>query len=192
MLADLLGLSRWQRTDSVAGLATAVPVAGTFARLFPGTRIVCLHRACSDVVRATLHASPWGLAGPAYAAFTTAHPASTTAALTAYWSTHTTSLLAFEQAHPEICHRVRYEDLGTDSFSFSAVSDFLGLEIPSTSLAAWRYDIAASQSRDAGGPDADFPAGQVPLGLLKRANDLMKRLGYQPIGPATPPARTDT
>lgn len=170
-------------------VATAAPdAAATFARLFPGTRILCLHRACPDVVRAALHASRWGLAGPAYAAFTSAHPASTTAALTAYWSTHTTSLLAFEQAHPGICHRVRYEDLGAGSLS--ALSDFLGLEHPGTPPPAWLYDESAGQAPGTGGADAGFPAGQVPPGLLERANGLMERLGYRPIGPAAPPART--
>jgi hypothetical protein len=183
MITTLLarhGKPRW------CEIATADPdAAGTFAHLFPGTRIVCLHRACPDVARAAIHASPWGLAGPEYAPFTAAHPASTTAALTAYWVTRTTALLNFEQAHPGICHRLRYEDLGDDSLSRSALPDFLGLEEAATGLPAPPRDEAAGQVRYAGGPDDSFPAGQVPAPLLSRANSLMRQLGYQPISPAT-------
>jgi hypothetical protein len=165
-------------------IATAAPdAAATFLRLFPGTRIVCLHRACPDVVRTALHASPWGLAGPGYAPFTSAYPGSTTAALTSYWATHTTSLLSFEQAHPGICHRVRYEDLAADSLS--SLSDFLKLQDPGPDPAAWLHDEAADPSRNAAGPDADFPAGQVPPSLLERANSLMEKLGYPPMRPVT-------
>jgi hypothetical protein len=162
-------------------VATAAPdAAGTFLRLFPSTRIVCLHRAWPDVVRAALDASSWGLAGPAYAPFTSAYPGSTTAALTAYWATHTTSLLSFEQAHPGTCHRVRYEDLAADSLS--SLPDFLRLQDPGPDPAAWLHDEAAGPARGTGSPDADFPARQVPPSLLERANGLMERLGYRPVG----------
>jgi hypothetical protein len=179
MLTALLarqGKRRW------CEVATAAPdAAATFARLFPGTRIVCLHRGCPDVVRAALNASPWGLAGPMYASFTSAHPASTAAALTAYWAAHTSSLLAFERAHPEICYRVRYEDLGADCLS--GLSDFLGLEDPGYRPAAWLFEVTADPAHSATSPETGFPAGQVPPVLLERANDLMERLGYRPVRP---------
>jgi len=65
--------------------ATAPPRSTeTFLRLYPGTRIICLHRGCADVIRAALHASPWGLSGTSFAPFTAAYPGSTVAALAAY------------------------------------------------------------------------------------------------------------
>jgi Sulfotransferase family len=170
-------------------IATAAPdAAGTFTRLFPGTRIICLYRACPDVVRAAVHASPWGLAGPEYAPFTTTYPASTIAALTAYWTTHTTSLLTFEQAHPGTCHRLRHEDLAADSFS--CLPDFLRPHDPGLRPATWPHDEAADPACGAAGPGTDFPAGQVPSLLLERANGLMEKLGYQPMRPGTTPARS--
>jgi hypothetical protein len=184
MITTLLvryGKRRW------CEIATAAPDAAVaFARLFPGTRVVCLHRSCPDVVRSAAHASPWGVAGAEFAPFTSAHPASTAAALTAYWAARTMSLLAFEQAHPGICRRLRYEDLAADSLS--GLSDFLGLSDPGPDSAAWLYDEAAEPVRDATGPAVSFPAGQLPPPLLDRANSLMQRLGYRPLEPGASPA----
>lgn len=164
-------------------IATAAPdTAGTFAYLFPGTQIICLHRACPDVARAAIHASPWGLVGHEYAPFTTAHPASTAAALTAYWVARTTALLTFERAHPETCHRLRYEDL-TDSPA--SLPDFLRPRDPDPRPAAWLDDEAANLDIGTSGPDTGFPVEQIPPSLLERANSLMKQLGYQPLRPAT-------
>jgi hypothetical protein len=166
-------------------VATAAPdAAAAFARLFPGARIVCLHRACPGVVLAALQASPWGLAGAEFAPFTSVHPASTAAALTAYWTARTMSLLDFEQAHSGVCCRVRYEDLAADSLS--GLPGFLGLQDPGSGSAAWLYDEAAEPARCATGPSCDFPARQIPPALLMRANGLMEKLGYKPIASGDP------
>jgi hypothetical protein len=166
-------------------VATAVPDAAVaFVRLFPGARIVCLHRACPDVVRAAVQASPWGLAGVEYAPYTSAYPASTAAALTACWAARTAGLLAFEQAHPGICQRLRYEDVAAGSLS--GLSGFLGLTGPGP--ASWLCDEAADPAHGPAGMDVGFPAGQVPPALLERASGLMEKLGYRPLGPAARPA----
>jgi hypothetical protein len=168
-------------------VATAAPdAAAAFTRLFPGARIVCLHRACPDVVRAAVQASPWGLAGVEYAPFTSAYPASTAAALTAHWAARTTSLLAFEQAHPGICQRLRYEDLAAGSLS--SLSGFLGLTGPGPGPASWADDEAADPAHGTAGMHVGFPAGQLPPALLERASGLMEKLGYRPLGPAAGPA----
>ena len=165
-------------------VATAAPDAATaFVRLFPSTRIVCLHRAWQDVVGAAVRASPWGLSGAEFTPFVSAHPASAAAALTAYWVARTTSLLAFEQAHPGICHRVRYEDLAGDSVS--GLSSFLGLADQGPVPSAWLYEDSAVPARGTTSPGPGFPAGQLPPPLLERASALMESLGYQPHGLAT-------
>jgi hypothetical protein len=168
-------------------VATAAPdAAAAFARLFSGVRIVCLHRACPDVVRAAVHASPWGLAGAEYAPFIGAYPASMATALTAHWAARAAWLLAFEEAHPGICHRLRYEDLTADSLT--DLSGFLGLTDPGPDPAAWLYDEAADPAHGTTGMDFGFPAGQIPPALLERANGPMEKLGYRPLGPAAGPA----
>jgi hypothetical protein len=168
-------------------VATAGPdAAGAFVRLFPGTRIVCLHRACPDVVQAAVQASPWGLAGTEYTRFVSTYPASAAAALTAHWAARTTSLLAFEQAHPGTCHRVRYEDLGGDFLA--GLWQFLGLADPGSEMAAWLHDDTAIPAHRRTGPVSGFPTGQLPSPLLERANGLMESLGYRPLGPVIGPA----
>jgi hypothetical protein len=72
---------------------------------------LCLHRACAGVVRAALDASPWGITDPVFTPFIAKYPASTAAALAASWVTATAVMLDFERAHPQVCLRVRFEDL---------------------------------------------------------------------------------
>jgi hypothetical protein len=155
--------------------------AETFLELFPATRVLCLHRNCPDVVYAAVHASPWGPAGQAIAPFVSAHPASTAAALTAYWTVHAGRLLAFERAHPGTCHRVRYEDL--TGGSCSGLHAFLGLDDHGSALPGWAA-ASAPTTADAHDRSAPFPARQIPPGLLDQAGSLMNVLGYPPPGPA--------
>lgn len=165
-------------------LAAAPPMsAETFLQIYPGTRFVCLHRACTDMVYAAIHASPWGLAGPAFAPFTATHPGSTVAALTAYWTAHAGPLVTFEEAHPEVCHRIRYEDLSAGSQA-SALFAFLGLEIPSAGIPGGRDASDITAEPGAAGCATPIPAGQIPPQLLAQANDLAGKLGYLPMAPA--------
>jgi Sulfotransferase family len=110
-------------------VAAANPQAAeAFLGLYPSTRFLCLYRACTGVIRAALDASPWGLTEPMLAPYTRAYPASTAASLTACWVTQTSDLLAFEQAHPGECLRVRFEDLtGDQAEAVGRVTSFLGL-----------------------------------------------------------------
>ena len=174
-------------------IAAAEPSAAqTFLDLFPGTRFVCMHRACQDVIYATLRASPWGLAGQAYAPYTAAYPGSTIAALAAWWTDHAGSILAFEREHPEACMRLRYEDLATDpARTGRQIREFLGLrEVPSLrdSLPDSLPELPGETPRkpaDTPGCGADLPHGQIPPGLLAQVNELHHLLGYPPIGSST-------
>jgi hypothetical protein len=154
----------------------AMPKAATaFAQLYPGTRFVCLHRSCSGFIRAALDASPWGLADPALAPFTTAYPSSTTAALAAYWIAHTRNLLEFEASHPHAVLRVRFEDLaGTQATQ--AVASFL-----STSPGAEESPASGSHTPPGPAPPGAttaIPAGLIPAAVLAQASDLLRQLGY--------------
>jgi hypothetical protein len=158
--------------------------AETFLGLFPGTRFVCLHREASQVIRAALGRSPWGLAGQAYRPFIAAQPGSTVAALATYWIAHTETLLGFEAAHPDECLRVRFEDLpGAMGSTPAALSSFLG-------LAATGYPGPPSPREDdppapdAGAPrSAAVPLEQLPPAVLAQVNDLLGRLGYPSLVP---------
>ena len=62
------GRRRWCEVAAVNPQA-----AETFLGLFPGTRFLCLHRACTGVIRAALDASPWGTTHPAFVPYTRAY-----------------------------------------------------------------------------------------------------------------------
>lgn len=177
------GRPRWCET-----VAADRGAAETFLRLFPATRFICLHRACSDVVYAALRANPWGISGPGFAPFTAAYPGSTVAALAAWWGGHTGSMLAFERAHPDSCLRLRYEDLLADTEATAAgIGDFLGLTgvYPALSVHPVGSGPGAPDpaGADAPGCGVELPAGQLPDALLTHVNGMLARLGYPPIGP---------
>jgi hypothetical protein len=167
--------------------AAAPPrTAETFLQMYPQTRLLCLHRSCADVIDAAIHADPWGLSGPEYASFITAHPASTVAALTAYWTAVTAPLIAFEESHPAACRRVRYEDLADDRYP-DDLFPFLGLQAPRLGLAGREDPDDASPS--SGRADrAPFPADQVSAPLLAQAESLTSQLGYPPLTPEAQPS----
>jgi hypothetical protein len=160
-------------------VAAANPQAAqTFLDLYPGTRFLCLHRACPGVIRAALDASPWGITHAAFVPYTRAYPASTAAALTAYWVEQTGNLLAFERAHPQGCLRVRFEDLtGAQHETAARIEEFLGLagigEQAAPGGDSQQQPIPADALRK-----ANLPADLIPPNLLAQANDLLGQLSY--------------
>jgi Sulfotransferase family len=165
--------------------AAADETAATFLRLFPGARFVCVHRCFSDVARAAIQASPWGLAGQGYGPFLAAYPGSTLAALAAWWTVRTSALLAFERDHPRECLRIRCEDLDADQpGTVSAVASFLGITGTASQAAMLPGDLPAAGTapEPAGsGLELPIPVARLPPALLAQVNDLLERLGYPPL-----------
>ena len=156
----------------------AVPAqeaAEAFLALFPGTRFVCLHREASQVIRAALARSPWGLAGPVYRPFIAARPGSTVAALAEYWAAHTEALLAFEADHPEECLRVRFEDLpGVMVGAPVALNSFLGLAATSDPGPPGPREDDPPEPGAGALPLEALPLGQIPPAVLSPVNDLLE------------------
>jgi sulfotransferase family protein len=177
-IAARTGRTRWCETATVHQDA-----AQTFLTLYPDSRFICLHRACDGVIRAALAARPWGLSGPAFAPYTAAYPASTVAAIAAYWTAYAGPLVAFEAAHPEACRRVRCEDLDAEpDATAGALTAFLGLGAAAITppRPADPDDRPAGGARDA----VPLPVGQLPAPLLGQVNALHAQLGYPPLEPA--------
>jgi hypothetical protein len=164
--------------------------AENFLEVFPATRFICVHRACPDVIFEITRAHPWGLADRGFAAYMVTHPASTVAALAAWWADYAGALLGFEQAHPESCLRVRYEDLVTEpDATTAAIHAFLrldrgpamaGLAPPGGQPVPGRAGLGAP------GCGAQMPAGQLQPQLAARVNAIHELLGYPPLPAATP------
>lgn len=165
-------------------MAMADPsTAETFLQLFPAATFVCLHRACPDVVSAVLRASPWGPSGPVLAPYVSAYPASTAAALSAWWASRAAPLLEFEKDHPQACLRMRFEDLTDDQDgTMRRLRMFLGLSTSDTASSHLRDDAGEAGNPVTGTPATPpFPVDQLPHGLASRINDLHRQLGYQPL-----------
>jgi hypothetical protein len=166
-------------------IATAPPAnAETFLHLYPGTRFLCLHRACPDVIRAGVRASPWGLAAPGVRPFAAAYPGNGVAALAAYWAAWTEPLIEFEQNHRGACHRITYEGLADGSGATAeGIAGFLGLSQVQPGL------TGQPAGPEDPGPAAAIPVGQLPPVLRRQVDMLLERLGYpllaapQPAGP---------
>jgi hypothetical protein len=157
-------------------IATAPPAyAETFLRLYPGTRFLCLHRACPDVICAGVQASPWGLTAPGVRPFAAAYPGNSVAALAAYWAACTEPLLEFEQSHRGACHRIKYEELARGcGATAEGIAEFLGLSQAEPGLLG-PEDLVRPQ---APGRAAPIPLGQLPPVLHGQVDGLLDRLGY--------------
>lgn len=165
------GGSRWCEFISAPPAA-----AGTFARLYPETRFLIVHRRAGAVVRAIIDANRWGLSGPEFAPFVAAHPTSSVTALTSYWAAHTTLELEFEQAHPQSCLRVRTEDLTANAAqAMRNIGEFLSAD--GRGGPPW-----LTQDEDGNRPAAaGLPVNQIPAPLLAQLNELHRKLGYPPV-----------
>lgn len=182
LVMHILAGSGAQRWCEVA--VPAQTAAETFLRLFPGTRFVCLHREVSQVIRAAIAHSPWGLAGPVYRPFVAAQPGSMVAAMAAYWIAHTEALLAFERDHPKACLRVRFEDLpDTPGEPPAVLSFFLGLAATVYHHPLEGYGDSDPVSDEDTSSSAPLPLDQIPPPLLAQVNALLGQLGYPALVP---------
>src|ERR1700729_3235691 len=119
-----VGKQRW--CDKSLGSADS---ADKFLEIFPETKFICLYRNCMDVVDSAIEACPFGLRGYGLEPYASSHPGNSIAAVADYWASHTRSILRFENAHPECCFRLRYEDFVSDPEGVaSRLFDFLGEE----------------------------------------------------------------
>lgn len=184
------GKRRW--CDKSLGTARALP---PFVDLFPKTKIICLYRHCMDVVASGLEASPFGLLGYGFENYVSRFGGNSVAAIAALWCESTGLALEFEEAHPEQCHRVYYEDIvenpervAFELFSFIGVEQDPGITERCFSVThdfhgPGDYKVMTTNrvAADSVGRGVRVPAELVPPALLGPANDLLARLGYAVI-----------
>jgi len=170
------GKARW------CEISFSPPIAAqTVLRLYPGTKFLCLHRSCADVIRVGVKANPWGLAGNGLDQFTLAYPGNSAAALAAYWAESTGQLLRFEQANPAACVQVSYENLAARPDQ-AAQEIFEFLDLPWDSASALGHVETEPAREDCTSmADIEMPADLLPGPLRDRVNDLQVRLGYPPF-----------
>ncbi len=169
--------------------------ADLLAQIYPGTRFVCLYRHPMDVIRSGLDACPFGLNGYGFDEYIAGSPGNAVLALARYWLDHATLIAGAEQAHPNRCLRVRYEDLVEDPESvMQDVYAFIGAEpLPGVARTCFSrgqerfgpadYKIWATKaiSKDSVGTGELVPAGMILPPVAAAINELAGKLGYVPV-----------
>jgi hypothetical protein len=164
-------------------------------QIYPGARFVCLYRHPMDVIRSGLDACPWGLNGYGFDEYIVGSPGNAVLALARYWLDNATLVHEVEQAQPERCHRVRYEDLVEDPEQvMGEVYAFIGARpAPGVAQACFSGDRerfgpadhkiwATSQvSSDSVGRGESVPAGLILPPVTAAINELAAELGYLPV-----------
>jgi hypothetical protein len=167
---------------------TAPDVAASFAQVMPATRFVCVYRSSVPVILAGVQDAGWGLAGQLPATYIMSYPGNSAAALAAYWADSTQALLAFEAAHPELTHRIRYEDVVASPDQVLATArEALALR-PRAAGGLPDPGPQPLDGQDPGDPDpAGLPVEKIPAPLRATMARLHTELGYPPV-PGLAPA----
>jgi protein-tyrosine sulfotransferase len=169
---------------------------GAVHALFPDAKYIVLMRHVMDTVASGIEASPWGFNAYGYLPFVHASPDNFVAALVSYWHAHVDRAVAWERAHPERCHRLRYEDLVSNpEATLSALFAFL--DVPDDPSARHRAlhaqrpmsgpgDYKVGHTReihsDAIGRGRRVPVEMIPPLLLEQTNGLLSEFGYSVLG----------
>lgn len=167
--------------------------AGLLRQIYPQARFVCLYRHPMDMIRSGLEACPFGLNGYGFDQYIAGSPGNAVLALARYWLDNAAAIAAVEEAYPEACHRVRYEDLVEDpegvmqgAYTFLGVGPAPGVGRACFSGERERFGPAdhkiwatSSVSADSVGRGESVPAALIPPQITDAINELAGKLGYR-------------
>ena len=167
---------------------------GLVRELFPEVRMVLVFRHVMDTVASGIEASPWGFNAYGYAPYVQTTPGNTVAALASYWLDHVTTALRWEKEHPEVCHRVRYEDLVLrPDETVVGIQRFLGVgEDPDVLAQAfdresprgpgdYKVEHTTGVHAQSIGRGKRVPVAMLPPALLTALNEKLTALGYDAL-----------
>jgi protein-tyrosine sulfotransferase len=164
-------------------------------RVFPDARHVCLHRNCMDVVHSALEAGRYGFV-EGLAEYARRDPTNLVAAMAESWADKTEWLLAFERAHPDKCHRIKYEAVVFEPASvLPPMFKFLGVGWePALLDAVFRtpHDQGTGHAGDRKirttrkierrvGSGSTISRTHLPSALLQRVNGILRQLEYPEV-----------
>jgi hypothetical protein len=163
--------------------------------LYPEARFICLYRHCMDVIASGVAACPWGLHRFGFDGYAAEHSGNSVAAIGSYWLAEVQSSIAFEEMHPDACHRVRYEDLvSAPEDTAAAIFSFLGADpLPGIAQACFRTPhedngpgdeeiwFSSEISADSVGCGITVPSAALMPQLRQAVNEKLTRLGYLTI-----------
>jgi Sulfotransferase family len=179
----------WRYCDKSLGTAR---FADLLLRVYPEAKFVCLYRHPMDMIASGVEACPWGPRGYGFDPYIAANPGNAVLALARYWCDGAGAILAAEERFPEVCHRVRYEDLVADPEDTTAkVLDFLGVpQVPGITERCFTAERERSGPADykiwhtprvtaaSVGRGWALPLGMIPEPVLGQMNEMAGRLGY--------------
>jgi hypothetical protein len=162
-------------------------------QLYPSARFICLYRHCMDVIASGIEACPWGVSRYGFDAYVARHPGNNIAAIGSYWHDCTQKILEFEILHPEVCHRVRYEDLVAQPEEIAArLFAFLDVEyVPGITQECFRTQhddngpgdekiwFTSGVNFHSVGRGVRVPAKALPAPLTRSINEALAGLDYR-------------
>ena len=185
---------RGKRLYCDKSLGTA-PHTELLTRIYPATRFICLYRHPMDMISSGLEACPFGLSGYGFDQYIAGSPGNAVMALGRYWHDQARGIAEVEEKHPDLCHRVRYEDMVREPERIAAgIFDFIGVgRVPGIAQAVFAHEHerfgpadhkiwhTGRISPDSIGRSDSVPIGLIPPPILESINELLDKLGYVPI-----------
>jgi hypothetical protein len=164
--------------------------------VFPDAQFICLYRECTDTAVSLVEASPWGYGAFGVEPYVRLYPMNIALALCLYWADRVQVIRAAEEAHPDRCLRVRYEDLvRSPRETVDGLCTFLEIPWSDSCLDAERV-FRRRSSRGPGdlkirytksihqesvGRGWTLPVEVVPPDIRARVNGFAAELGYPPL-----------
>jgi hypothetical protein len=181
--------------------------------LYPDAQFICLYRHCMDVIASGVEVCPWGLHRHGFDPFVAQNPGNSVTAIGSYWLETVQAIMNFEESHPRLCRRVRYEDLvAAPEESAAEIFAFLGAEpVPGIARASFQIPHEENGAGDekiwftsdvtpaSVGRGFRVPAAGLAPPLRQAINMTLDKLGYRPVddqwdsqtGPRDPRADLD-
>ncbi|MBV9448279.1 MAG: sulfotransferase [Streptosporangiaceae bacterium] len=170
--------------------------ADLITQVYPEAKFICLYRHCMDVIASGVEVCPWGLHRFGFDPFVAQYPGNSVAAIGSYWLSVCQAVLAFEEKNPDLCHRVRYEDLVTaPEETAAAIFSFLGADqVPGIAEECFRTPHEGEGPGDekiwfttgvtpgSMGRGVSVPVGALMPPIRQPINDALEKLGYRPVG----------
>jgi protein-tyrosine sulfotransferase len=164
--------------------------------VMPEARYILMYRHVLDVVMSGLGASLWGFNAYGYAPYVSRSVENFVAPLVQHWNVHVEPTLEWHSAHPDLCYRVRYEDLVAEpAETLGGLCAFLNVDYdgdlvsralatPKTSNTPGDHKVLFTRRLhdDSVGSGRRVPIELIPPPLLEEVNVKLGLLGYSAIG----------
>jgi Sulfotransferase family/SCP-2 sterol transfer family len=165
-------------------------------RVYPDAQFICLFRNCPDTIASLLESTTYGFGAYSLEKYVVQYPANLVMAAAALWIDKVTSILEFEERHPEQCFRVRYEDVVLNpEETLAPLFSFLGIAWDERVLQPERFAARSKRSvrgdhkiwytpgivTTSVGRGATVPTENIPPPMRTSINGLHERLGYEQL-----------